>query len=54
MESANDLVLLMKVIYCTKLTTLNGRRPRVPRLHVFVNCVLFDRAISLAFVNVEC
>jgi len=54
MESANDLFLLMKVIYCTKLTTLNGRRPRVPRVHVPLNCVLFDRVMSLAYMNVEC
>ena len=54
MESANDLFLLMMVIYCTKLTTLNGRRPRVPRVHVSLNCVLFDRVIFLAFINVDC
>jgi len=54
MESANDLFLLVKVIYCMQLTTLNGRLPRVPRLHVSLNCVLFDRVKSLAFVNVEC
>jgi hypothetical protein len=52
MECANDLFLLVKVIYDRKSTPWNGTRPRLQRLHVSLNGVSFDRVKFLEFTYI--